>query len=222
MFGHCLLFLAALLREDSAACQTEMARILAIPLTGGIHPFPLGRRMAAQVLHGHFVQPALAVALPTLLATADLIPRQLEPITGFAAGYHYFVSEALFLTGRHADQLRFLADAHQRHPELRTQADNLFSQLLLAYECTALLATGQPAAAQVLRRQSRLAALLPQYSWFKDYYEALFWLTELPFAADGTEKAALQTAVRAFAQQHAMPLFTALIALPRKEPEMVT
>ena len=220
LFGHCLLFLAALLREDHATCRAEMAQVLAVPLTGGIHPFPLGRRMAAQVLHGHFVQPALAVPLPTLLATADLIPRQLEPITGFAAGYHYFVGEALFLTGRHADQLLFLADAHLRHPELRTQADNLFSQLLLAYECAALLATGQPAAAQVLRRQSRLAALLPQYSWFKDYYEALYWLTELPFAADGTEEAALQTAIRSFAQQHAMPLFTALITLPQRELEM--
>ena len=77
------------------------------------------------------------------------------------------MSEALFLTGRHADQLRFLAAAHRRHPELRTQADNLFSQLLLAYECASLLGSGQTAAAQVLHRQVRLAALLPQYSWFK-------------------------------------------------------
>ena len=154
-----------------------------MPLTGGIHPFPLGRRMAAQVLHGHFVQPVLTIALPTLLAPADLIPRQLEPITGFAADYHYFVSEALFLTGRYADQLRFLADAYQRHPERRTQADNLFSQLMLAHECTTLL-----------------AALLPQYRWFKDYCEALYSLTELPFAADGTKEAALQTAIRALVQ----------------------
>lgn len=177
-----------------------MARILTIPLTGGIHLFPLGRRMAAQVLHGHFVQPALAIALPTLLAPTNLIPRQLEPIAGFATDYHYFVSEALFLTGCYANQLRFLADAYQRHPERRTQADNLFSQLMLTYECTA-----------------RLAARLPQYSWFKDYCEALYWLIELPFAADGTKEAALQTAIRAFAQQYAMPLFTALIPLPQKE-----
>ena len=183
LFGHCFLFLATLLRADYATCQTEMARILTIPLTGGIHPFSLGRRMTVQVLHGHFVQPALAGALPTLLAPADLIPRHLEPITGFAAGYHYFVSEALFLTDRYADQLRFLADAYQRHPERRTQADNLFSQLMLAHECTTLL-----------------AALLPQYRWFKDYCEALYSLTELPFAADGTKEAALQTAIRALVQ----------------------
>ena len=212
LFGHCLLFLAALLREDHAACRAEMAQVLAVPLTGGIHPFPLGRRMAAQVLHGHFVAPAQAVALSALLATAELIPTQLEPITGFAAGYHYFVSEALFLTGRHADQLVFLADAHQRHPELRTQADNLFSQLLLAYECVALLGTGQTAAAHALRQQARLAAMLPQYSWFKDYYEALYWLTEVPFAIDEAAAAALAAAIGHFAQQHTMPLFTALTA----------
>ena len=222
LFGHCLLFLAALLREDHATCHAEMAHLLAVPLTGGIHPFPLGRRMAAQVLHGHFVAPAQAVALTTLLATADLIPRQLEPITGFAAGYHYFVSEALFLTGRHADQLQFLADAHRRHPELRAQADNLFSQLLLAYEAAALLSTGQAPAAQALRRQSRLAALLPQYSWFKDYYEALHWLTELPFAANATEVVALQAAIQAFAGQHAMPLFATLATLVQPAAQLVS
>ena len=62
------------------------------------------------------------------------------------------MSEALFLTGRHADQLRFLADAHRRHPELRTQTDDLFSQLLLTYECVALPDSGQTTAAQVLHR----------------------------------------------------------------------
>ena len=210
LFGHCLLFLAALLRHDYDACRAEIAHVLDVPLAGSIHPFPLGRRMAAQLLHGHFVAPAQAVALPALLATADLIPVRLEPITGFAAGYQYFVSEALFLTGRHADQLLFLADAYQRYPDLRTQPDNLFGQLLLAYECVALLGTGQTAAALALRRQLRLATLLPQYTWFKDYYEVLYWLTELPFASTEAETEALKAAIHDFAEQHTMPLLTGL------------
>ena len=53
LFGHCRLFLAALLREDHATCRAEMAHILAVPLTDGIHPFPLGCRMTAQLLYGH-------------------------------------------------------------------------------------------------------------------------------------------------------------------------
>ena len=211
LFGHCLLFVAALLRHDHAACRAQMAQLLAVPLAESIHPFPLGRRMAAQVLHGHFVAPELAIALPELLATAGLIPVRVEPITGFAAGYQYFVSEALFLTGRHADQLEFLAAAHRRHPELRTQADNLFGQLLLAYESVALLATGQEAAAHALRRRLRLATLLPQYSWFKDYYEVLYWHTELPFA-EAAEAAALKDSICAFARQHAMPLLAGLVS----------
>ena len=126
------------------------------------------------------------------------------------------MSEALFLTGRHADQLRSLADAHRRHPELRTQADNLFSQLLLAYECVALLGSGQTAAAQVLHRQVRLAALLPQYSWFKDYYEVLHWLTDVPFAKNTLDSTALKTAIYTFTQHHMMPLLAGLAA-PAKE-----
>ena len=145
-----------------------------------------------------------------LLATADLIPVRDEPITGFGAGYQYFVSEALFLTGRHTDQLAFLADAYRRYPELHTAADNLFGQLLLAYESVALLATGQEIAAYALRQKIRLATLLPQYSWFKDYYEVLYWLTEVPFANDLPAATTLQTAIHSFAQQHAMPLLARL------------
>ena len=214
LFGHCLLFLAALLRDDHATSRAEIAHLLAVPLAEDIHPFPLGRRMAAQVLYGHFVAPELAMALPELLATADLIPVRDEPITGFGAGYQYFVSEALFLTGRHADQLAFLADAYRRYPELHTAADNLFGQLLLAYESVALLATGQEIAAYALRQKIRLATLLPQYSWFKDYYEVLYWLTEVPFANDLPAATTLQTAIHSFAQQHAMPLLARLEKQP--------
>ncbi|MGI4862509.1 MAG: hypothetical protein ACRYFZ_01200 [Janthinobacterium lividum] len=97
------------------------------------------------------------------------------------------------MTGRPADQLVFLADVYQRYPELLTQANNLFGQLLLAYESVALLGTGQTAAAQVAHQRLRLATLLPQYSWFKDYYEVLYWLAALPFAPPA---AAIQTLAR--------------------------
>ena len=222
LFGHCLLFTAALLREDWSAACAEITAVQAVPVTADIHPFPLGRRMAAHVLYGHFISPAEAVALPALLAGAAHIRPQNEPITGFAAGYHYFVSEALFLTARHADQLLFLADAHRRHPELRTQPDNLFGQLLLAYEAVALRATGQCTAAAALRQRLRLATLLPQYSWFKDYYEALFWLTELPFAA-GEAVRELVEDVEAFAEMHQMPLLASVGAglVPARESRAV-
>ena len=211
LFGHSLLFTAALLRQDWPACRAELTALQLVPLAREIHPFPLGRRMAAHLLYGHFVAPHQPVPPAELLATADQIPLQTEPITGFGAGYQYFVSEALFLTGRHADQLVFLADAHRRHPELRTQADNLFAQLLLTYEAVALHGTGQTLAAQALRPQLCLARIMPQYSWFKDYYEALYWLAELPFADENTAET-LHEDLSAFARQYQMPLLAQLAA----------
>lgn len=213
LFGHCLRHLAAVLAADAPARQAALVAVRAVPLTADIHPFPRGRRAAAEILNAH-LEGGAPYPLAVCAAEARALHRPCEPITGFAAGYQYFVAEALLLTRRHADLLAWAALTRELYPAL--PSDNLFTQLLSGYEAVArhrCYEAGEPseaAAARALFATLTLRPLLAGYTWFKDYYEPLVGLIEAEFAPDAAARAARLAEVAATARARRMPWLAAV------------
>jgi hypothetical protein len=124
----------------------------------------------------------------------------------FPAGYHFFVAEALFLTGQFPALLEWLSFTHREFPELVWLETNVFDQLMRAFQAVAELRTGLiSAGAPHLRSLFDLET----NSWLLDYFQVHIWLVELHFAADANaaEATRLRSHIREFAALHRMPFF---------------
>jgi hypothetical protein len=129
----------------------------------------------------------------------------------FPAGYHYFVAEALFLTGQFPALLDWLAFTNREFPELAWLETNVFDQLMRAFQAVAELRTGLISA-----RAPHLHSLfnLETNSWLLDYFQVHIWLVELHFAADtnAAEETRLRSHIREFAGLYRMPFFERVAA----------
>ena len=218
LFGHCTLFLGEFLAQDEPAWQPRLAHLLALPLPADCHAFPHGRRAFAELVATQHAAPRQPLP-PALLsrlrqqatahATRPVAPAAALPAfyNLFPAGFHFLVAEALFLTGQYEALGDWVAATRAEVPAVAALENNVYSELLYAFEAVAAHRTGR-----TVHRPTRLRALfmLDTHSWLLDYYQVHLWLVELHFAATAAEQQELRGYIDTFAQQHGMPFFRQL------------
>ena len=82
----------------------------------------------------------LGIAASAVMVGSDLI---LLYVPVGAAGYHFFVAEALFLTSQFEALLDWVEFTENEFPELAYLEQNVFNELLRAFAVVALLRTGR-------------------------------------------------------------------------------
>ena len=204
LFGHCTLFLGEFLAGDEAAWRARLAHLLALPVPADTHAFPRGRRAFAEIVAAWHdapdgqVPPAL---LTRLRAEAATVPRPVAPLPDlpafynlFPAGYHFFVAEALFLTGQSPALLTWFDYTQTAFPELKALEHNVYNELLRTFRAVASLratphAPAPPPAAPLSQET---------HGWLLDYYQIHQHLANLHFAvvsgASGVEVDAVRGA----------------------------
>ncbi|NVO32223.1 hypothetical protein [Hymenobacter lapidiphilus] len=215
LFGHCALFLGEFLAQDEPAWQQRLAQLMDLPVPADCHAFPHGRRAFAEVAAVHHAAPQhpLPAALLSRLrqqatthaARSVAAPAALPAFYNlFPAGFHFLVAEALFLTGQYAALGEWVAATWAEVPAVATLENNVYTELLYAFEAVAAHRTGR-----VVHRPTRLRALfmLDTHGWLLDYYQVHLWLVELHFAAGTAEQQELRSYIDTFAQRHRMTFF---------------
>ena len=219
LFGHGTLFLGEFLAENEAAWQARLPQLLALPVPAAAHAFPRGRRAFAEIVAAWHAAPAAELPpglLPRLRQEAAAVPRAAAcgpPLPAFynqfPAGYHFFVAEALFLTGQFAALAEWVDATNAAFPELAVLEMNVYNELLSAFLAVARLRTGQPAPACAPTRL-HLLAQLETHHWLLDYYQVHIDLVGLhlaALAADAPAVAQLHQRVAEYAATHQMPFF---------------
>ncbi|MDO7846943.1 hypothetical protein Q5H92_11285 [Hymenobacter sp. M29] len=216
LFGHAALFLAEFLAQDEPAWRQRLAVVRALPVPPEVHAFPRGRRAFAEIVTAWHEAPngvVPAELLTQIRQEAATVPRTVVPQAPlpafynlFPAGYHFFVAEALFLTGQFPALLDWLAFTNREFPDLAWLETNVFDQLMRAFQAVAELRTGLISA-----RAPHLHLLfnLETNSWLLDYFQVHIWLVELHFAAgtDAAEETRLRSHIKEFTALHRMPFF---------------
>jgi hypothetical protein len=220
LFGHGTLFLGEFLAEDEAAWQARLPQLLALPVPAVAHAFPRGRRAFAEIVAAWHeapdaeLPPQLLLRLRREAAEVPRAPAEAGPplpafYNLFPAGYHFFVAEALFLTGQFAALAGWIDDTNAAFPELAALELNVYNELLRAFRTVARLRIGQPASA-LAPVQTHLLAQLETHHWLLDYYQVHFALVDLHLAAlsaDAPAVARLQQRVADYASVHQAPFF---------------
>jgi|GEM_PF-2460512 len=215
LFGHGTLFLGEFLREDEPAWRSRLQRLLALPVPAETHAFPRGRRAFAEIVAAWHTAPAEPLPpdlLDRLRREAAAVPRPVAPRPAlpafynlFPAGYHFFVAEALFLTGQFPTLLAWLDFTAASFPELADLEPNVYNELLRGFRAVALLHTDNQAVLNPgLFQQLNAEA----HAWLLDYYQVHGWLIELHFAAAQPLAAnELSARIETFAVVHQMSFF---------------
>ena len=217
LFGQGVLFLKAFLAEDEAAWRARLPQLLQLPVLAEAHAFPRGRRAFAEIVAAWHTAPDASLPpdlLPRLRHEAATVPRS-PALAGpplpafynlFPAGYHFFVAEALFLTGQFEALASWITETQAAFPELAALELNVYNELLRAFLAVACRRTGQPAAAT----QVALLAHLETHNWLLDYYQVHIDLVDLHLAVMATDTAAavrLRQRVEEFALVRQAPFF---------------
>ncbi|RFP64861.1 hypothetical protein D0N36_11820 [Hymenobacter lapidiphilus] len=221
LFGHCTLFLGEFLAQNEPAWRRRLAQLLALPLPAECHAFPHGRRAFAELIAAHHDAPQhpFPTALLSRLrqqATAHAARTVAAPAALpafynlFPAGFHFLVAEALFLTGQYEALGEWVAATWTEAPAVAALENNVYTELLYAFEAVAAHRTGR-----AVHRPTRLRTLfmLDTHGWLLDYYQVHLWLVELHFAASTAEQQELRGYIDTFALQHRMPFFGQLAGL---------
>ncbi len=213
LFGHCILFLGEFLAENESAWRQRLALLLALPVPAEVHAFPRGRRAFAEIVARWYDAPDLLLpddVLHRLRREAQAIKAPASTLPAFynffAAGYHFHVAEALFLTSQFGLLLEWLEFTQAQCPELATLEHNVYNELLRAFYAVAQLRT-QRSSASVPSVQGLFQ--LETHSWLLDYYQVHIWLVELHFAigTSSAETIRLLARIQEFAALHQMPFF---------------
>ncbi|WP_426059665.1 hypothetical protein [Hymenobacter sp. B1770] len=216
LFGNCALFLGEFLAEDEAAWRNRLPELLALPVPAEVHAFPRGRRAFTELVvawHDAPHQALPAATLARLRFEAATAPRALAPAPAlpafynhFPAGHHFFVAEALFLTGQFGPLLEWLEFTQLEFPQLATLEQNVFNELLRAFRAVAELNTGHSRPGSVGMHS---LFQIESHSWLLDYYQVHIWLVELHLAdkTDAAEITRLQNKVEEFSALHSMSFF---------------
>ncbi|MET4073598.1 hypothetical protein [Hymenobacter sp. UYCo722] len=221
LFGHGTLFLGEFLAEDAAAWRMRLPQLLALPVPPAAHAFPRGRRAFAEIVAAWHDAPEAALPpglMPRLRREAGTVPRATAapspPLPAFynlfPAGYHFFVAEALFLTGQFEELAGWIDDTNAAFPELAALELNVYNELLRAFLAVARLRTGRPAPPAVVPPPTYHLAQLETHHWLLDYYQVHIDLVDLHLAvlaADVPATARLHQRVAQYATTHQTPFF---------------
>lgn len=134
LFSLCLLFLHSFLLKDRLTCYDLLKQINRIEFSPDLHPFPLGRKMACNILYQAFyaggVKPDLIKEifdLEKVMPRDGLIERDLPC-------YHTMVAEAFALAGLHREAAAIIELAIQSYStEINQLSQGLLSIMWTVY-----------------------------------------------------------------------------------------
>lgn len=108
IFGNCLLFFSAFLMMDKSLMKKYHTNLMGINITNEIHPMPLGRYYQCLILFQHFVEEkSIDKTLKHIYSIEKRLPRIGLHFKNFP-GFHYFVADALILSGHYKDALKII------------------------------------------------------------------------------------------------------------------
>lgn len=108
IFGNCLLFFGAFLMMDKSLMKKYHSNLMEINITNEIHPMPLGRYYQCLILFQHFVEEkSIDKTLKHIYSIEKRLPRIGLHFKNFP-GFHYFVADALVLSGHYKDALKII------------------------------------------------------------------------------------------------------------------
>jgi hypothetical protein len=108
VFGNCILFFGAFLKMDEELMRKYHHQLMQLEIPENIHPMPLGRYYQCLILFQHFVEKKkIDKTLKHIFATEKRLPRIGTHFTNFP-GFHYFIADALVLTGYYNDALKII------------------------------------------------------------------------------------------------------------------
>lgn len=105
IFGNSILFFCAYLKMDTELMVKYNHQLMNIEVPEDIHPMPLGRYYQCLILFQHVVEKkSIDNTLKHIFATEKRLPRTGLHFTNFP-GFHYFIADALVLTGYYKEGL---------------------------------------------------------------------------------------------------------------------
>ncbi len=108
VFGNCILFFGAFLSADNILMEQYYEKLMQIEIPDDIHPMPLGRYYQCLILFQHFVEEKpIDNILKQIYAIEKRLPRIGLHFKNFP-GLHYFVADALILSGYYKDALKII------------------------------------------------------------------------------------------------------------------
>lgn len=226
IFEHGLLFLRAWLAENEPQWREYLAKLLDEHPQDSLHHFPRGRRAFARILGTCYNEARGSSSLTEVLAAMEKQPlpgpnvaagRELPAFYNyFPAGYHFQITEALFLAGEYDALSRWVGLTKDYLARMDySPRQNVFCELLEAFEAVALLRTGQVEQAEAVFQGLRPSTDEDDNKWLWDYYQIHWWLSELHFASarlDVRRQQELRMAIARFARQKRMLFFERLSA----------
>ncbi|WHZ06876.1 MAG: hypothetical protein OJF59_000629 [Cytophagales bacterium] len=94
LFGYCLLFLKAFFLKDLKTCKELIGRINSVEVSLDLHPFPLGRKMACNILFQKFSNGKVNKELIQEVFEIEKFISRNGLMGRSIPGYHVFVGEA--------------------------------------------------------------------------------------------------------------------------------
>lgn len=108
IFGNCLLFFRAFLTLDKPLMENYYHQLMEIEIPDNIHPMPLGRYYQCLILFQHFVEKkSIDKTLKHIYSIEKRLPRMGLHFKNFP-GFHYFIADALVLSGYYKDALKII------------------------------------------------------------------------------------------------------------------
>lgn len=134
LFSLCLLFLHSFLLKDRVTCSELIKRINAIEFSTELHPFPVGRKMACNILFQSFYLGGIkSTLIKEVFEMESMIPR--DGIVGRnIPSYHAMVAEAFAWSGLYQEAIAMIElalQSYETEPNYLTQG--ILSNLWLTY-----------------------------------------------------------------------------------------
>jgi hypothetical protein len=150
LFSSCVLFFHAFLERDRNGCAALIKEINAIEVSANIHPFPIGRRMACNILHQHYYLGSIKkLLLAEVFELEKTMPRQ-GTLGRAVPHYHCVVAEALNWCGLHEEAVHLMELAIGSYkPEMSYYSSSFLSIVDMTY-AEALLKTNRTEEARLV------------------------------------------------------------------------
>lgn len=143
LFSLCMLFLHCFLLKDRVACSDLIKRINRIDLSSELHPFPVGRRMACNILFQAYYLGGVKEGLIKEIFDFEIqLPRE-GSLGRNMPCYHTLIAEAFCWAGYYDEALSIILRALDSYKlDLNYHTQGLLSSLWITYS-DSLLKSGR-------------------------------------------------------------------------------
>ncbi len=190
IFGSCLLFMKAFLTKDELLFSTMVTKLSTFPFDLTIHPFPLGRQMACQIIaYEKFHQRRLGANIKNqILRIAKSVAHKKDFVTGFPVGYHFHVMEGLFFVDQYDLIIILFESIEADFPEIDDYKQTWLYKMMQVYYSVALKMVGQKVKGTNLFKTVNFEHVFKDVPWYKNYFLLQYLKAKHIIVADAREK----------------------------------